>query len=165
MLDPALFRLLSHVLGEAEARLALEQVHVVPALLQPVAATVSRAELAPALNLALFVDVLRRVPAGAAYVSHRQRAGERVVFDHGALRTVAWPAGSLPAGEAAITRVLRPLGFAHAETYPLTKLKMTGRSWRHQDFPEDIAQFFVSELHPEQVSGEVEAAGARVVGG
>ena len=31
---------------------------------------------------------------------------------------------------------------------------MTGRSWRHVDFPEDIAQFFVSELHPEQFSPE-----------
>jgi hypothetical protein len=108
--------------------------------------------------------VTRRVPAGAAYVADCQRAGQRLVFDHGALRTVAWPSGALPPGEAAITRVLRPLGFAHAETYPLTRLKMTGRSWRHQDFPEDIAQFFVSELHPEQFSGEFQAAVSRVIG-
>lgn len=164
MLDTGLFRLLAATLGEAGAQTAFAQLQVVPALLQPVGASVSRAELAQALNMALFGDVLRRVPAGAAYVADCQRAGERVVFDHGALRTVAWPGGALPPGEAAITRVLRPLGFVHADTYPLPKLKMTGRSWRHQDLPEDIAQFFVSELHPEQFSGAFQAAVSRVIG-
>ncbi|HEX2010068.1 MAG TPA: DUF1338 family protein [Roseateles sp.] len=162
--DTGLFRLLSSLLGEAEAQNSFDQLHVVPALLQPVGAQVSRAELAQALNMALFVDVMRRVPEGAAYVADNQRAGQALVFDHGALRTVAWPSGALPPGEAAITRVLRPLGYAHAETYPLTKLKMTGRSWRHQDLPEDIAQFFVSELHPGQFSGEFQAAVSRVIG-
>ncbi|QPF75859.1 DUF1338 domain-containing protein [Roseateles sp. DAIF2] len=162
--DTGLFRLLASVLGEAEAQNSFDQLHVVPALLQPIGAQVSRAELAQALNMALFVDVMRRVPEGAAYVADNQRAGQALVFDHGALRTVAWPSGALPPGEAAITRVLRPLGYAHAETYPLTKLKMTGRSWRHQDLPEDIAQFFVSELHPERFSGEFQAAVSRVVG-
>jgi hypothetical protein len=163
-LETGLFRLLSSLLGEAEAQTAFAQLQLLPALLQPVGERVTRAELAQALNMALFVDVTRRVPAGAAYVADCQRAGQRLVFDHGALRTVAWPSGALPPGEAAITRVLRPLGFAHAETYPLTRLKMTGRSWRHQDFPEDIAQFFVSELHPEQFSGEFQAAVSRVIG-
>ncbi|MET0519426.1 MAG: DUF1338 family protein [Burkholderiaceae bacterium] len=162
--DTGLFRLLSAALGEAQARSAFEQLHVVPALLQPVGAQATRAELAQALNMALFVGVTQRVPAGAAYVADCRRAGQPLVFDHGALRTVAWPAGALPPGEAAITRVLRPLGFAHAETYPLAKLKMTGRSWRHQDLPEDIAQFFVSELHPEQFSGSFQAAVSRVLG-
>jgi len=164
MLDTGLFRLLGSVLGEAGARSAFEQLHVAPALLEPVGPFVTRAELAQALNMALFVGVMQRVPEGAAYVADCERVGNRVVFDHGALRTVAWPSGALPPGEAAITRVLRPLGFVHAETYPLPKLMMTGRSWRHQDFPEDIAQFFVSELHPEQFSGEFQAAVSRVVG-
>lgn len=164
MLDTGLFRLLSATLGEAAAQTAFDPLHVAPALLRPVTATLSRAELAQALNMALFADLLRRVPAGAAYVADCQRAGQPVVFDHGALRTVAWPSGALPPGEAALTRVLRPLGFAHAETYPLTKLKMTGRSWRHADFPEDIAQFFVSELHPEQFSPAFQAAASRVLG-
>lgn len=164
MLDTGLFRLLSSLLGEAGAESAFEQLYVAPALLEPVGPVVSRAELAQALNMALFVGVMQRVPEGAAYVADCRRNGESVVFDHGALRTVAWPSGALPPGEAAITRVLRPLGFAHAESYPLPKLKMTGRSWRHQDFPEDIAQFFVSELHPEQFSGEFQVAVSRVIG-
>lgn len=164
MTETGLFRLLSAALGDVPAQQILAQVYITPALLKPVAASVSRAELAQALNLALFRDVLSRVPAGAAYVADCQRGGERIVFDHGALRTVAWPSGALPPGEAAITRVLRPLGFIHADTYPLPRLKMTGRSWRHVDFPEDIAQFFVSELHPEQFSPAFQAAVSRVLG-
>ncbi|MDM4768037.1 DUF1338 domain-containing protein [Pelomonas sp. SE-A7] len=164
MLETGLGRLLVATLGDEAAREIFAQVHVTPALLKPVGETIHRAELAQALNLALFRDVLQRVPVGAAYVADCQRAGERVVFDHGALRTVAWPSGALPPGEAAITRVLRPLGFLRAENYPLPKLKMTGRSWRHADFPEDIAQFFVSELHPERFSGEFQAAVSRVLG-
>lgn len=164
MTETGLSRLLVATLGDAAAQQIFAQVHITPALLQPVGSTVSRAELAQAMNLALFRDVLSRVPAGAAYAADCQRKGERIVFDHGALRTVAWPSGALPPGEAAITRVLRPLGFVQAETYPLPRLKMTGRSWRHTDFPEDIAQFFVSELHPESFSPAFQAAVSRVLG-
>lgn len=164
MLDTGLFRLLSATLGEAAATETFSQLKVAPALLKPVGATVHRAEVAQALNMALFRDVVARVPSAAAYVADQQRAGQPIVFDHGALRTVAWPSGALPAGEAAITRVLRPLGFAFAEPYPLPRLKMTGRAWRHQDHAEDIAQFFVSELHPEQFSPAFQSAVSRVIG-
>lgn len=163
-LTTGLGRLLVATLGDAAAKTTFAQLFVAPALLQPVTETVTRAELAQALNMILFRDLLARVPEGAAYVADCQRAGQRVVFDHGALRTVAWAAGALPAGEAAITRVLRPLGYRFAEIYPLTKLKMTGRSWRHLDMPEDIAQFFVSELHPEKFSPAFQSAVSRVIG-
>ncbi|WP_420714878.1 2-oxoadipate dioxygenase/decarboxylase family protein [Roseateles sp. SL47] len=155
--------MLTVALGEVLARQAFAQLHVVPALLRPVEAWVSRAELAQALNMALFLDVTRRVPMASAYVADLQRAGERLVFDHGALRTVAWPSGQLPPGEASITRVLRPLGFEMAATYPLPRLKMTGRAWRHADLPEDVAQYFVSELHPERFSEGFQATVTRVL--
>jgi hypothetical protein len=45
----------------------------------------------------------------------------------------------------------------------LPKLKMTGRAYCHQDFPQDIAQFFVSELHPEQFSPTFQAGVTRVL--
>ena len=163
MLDSGLFRLLSCAIGESAAQETFAQLQVAPALLKPVSAQVSRAEIAQALNMALFRDVTLRVPAAAAYVADQQRAGQKLCFDHGALRTVAWPSGALPAGEAAITRVLRPLGFVFAAPYPLPKLKMTGRAWCHVDHPEDIAQFFVSELHPEQFSKGFQAAVTRVL--
>jgi hypothetical protein len=41
---------------------------------------------------------------------------------------------------------------------------MTGRSHAQAEFPEDLAQFFVSELHPERFSGEFQAAVERVTG-
>ena len=157
------FQVLSAALGDEAARAAFARVHVVPALLRPAGERVTRAELAQALNMALFVDVTQRVPMAAAYVADLQRDGRQLVFDHGALRTVAWPSGALPPGEAAITRVLRPLGFTMAAAYPLPRLKMTGRAWRHADFPEDIAQFFVSELHPERFSAGFQDAVTRVL--
>jgi hypothetical protein len=48
--------------------------------------------------------------------------------------------------------------------YPLDRLKMTGRSYAQADYPEAIAQFFISELHPERFSPDFQAAVARVTG-
>ncbi len=163
--ESGLHRLLTACLGESATLETFAQLHVAPGLLMPLRNGVSRVELAQALNMLLFRDLLLRVPDAVDYVSDCVKAGGRVVFDHGALRTVASPGGALPPGEAAITRILRPLGFRLAETYPLPKLKMTGRAWRHADMPEDIAQFFVSELHPERFSPEFQVAVNRVVDG
>jgi Domain of unknown function (DUF1338) len=156
-------RLVEALLGPAAAASLSTHLAVDPALLRPVTDTVSRAEMAQALNMALAHDLLQRVPEGAAYVADVVAGGGQVTFDHGALRTVAWPTGALPPGEAAIARVLRPLGFAVANVYPLPRLKMTGRAWAHQDCPEVIAQFFVSELHPEQFSPGFQAIVSRVL--
>ncbi|WP_457281167.1 2-oxoadipate dioxygenase/decarboxylase family protein [Polaromonas sp. P5_D5] len=141
-----------------------EQMYVHPSLQQAASGIVTRAELAQALNMALFHGLVQRVPAGQDYIASDVVAQKRqVVFDHGALRTVRWASGALPAGEAAFTRVLRPLGFELQGTYPLPRLKMTGRAYSHRDFPEDIAQFFVSELHPEQFSTPFQSAVTRVL--
>lgn len=123
----------------------------------------SRAELAQSLTMILFHDLVQRVPSAKAYIDDVSARGERVVFDHGAVRTVLWPAGGLPAGERALTRVLAPLGYVLREVYPLAKLRMTGRSWCHADAPESIAQFFVSELHPERFSQAFEDTVTRVL--
>jgi hypothetical protein len=69
----------------------------------------------------------------------------------------------LPPGEGAFTRILRPLGFRLNGRYPLDKLGMTGRAYVHEDAPDEIAQFFVSELHPERFSKEFQAAVTNVV--
>ncbi len=156
-------RLVKGLLGASAAEALFTQLEINPRLLRPITETVSRAELAQALNMVLFHDLHERVPEGHDYVQDVMAAGQRITFDHGALRTVAWPAGALPPGEAAISRVLRPLGFGVADTYPLPRLKMTGRAWAHADFPETIAQFFVSELHPEQFSADFQAAVTRVL--
>jgi hypothetical protein len=156
--------LVEGIVGRARAEGLVASVEIDPALLRPPADTVSRAELAQALNLLLFDDLLRRVPAGALYVLDRVRRGEKVVHDHGAVRTVLGETGSLPSGERALTRVLAPLGYAVGEVYPLDRLGMTGRAWRHCDFPETIAQFFVSELHVDRFSPRFGESACRVFG-
>jgi hypothetical protein len=71
--------------------------------------SVSRAVITAALNLHLLAGLLERVPSGRAYVEELARDGGKLIFDHGAMRTVALSGmGELPAGQAAITRVLEP---------------------------------------------------------
>lgn len=151
-------------LGETRAAPILGMLLLPPGLDPVGTGRASRAEVALALAAMLLGDVLERVPMGRAYARDVVRAGGRLVFDHGALRTVDGPTGALPVGERAITRVLEPLGFRCAETYPLDRLRMTGRAWRHLDLPEGIPQFFVSELHVDRFSPEFQAAAERVVG-
>jgi hypothetical protein len=128
------------------------------------AGRVSRATLSLAVTMILFHDLVRRVPAARAYIAEDVVAhGQRVVFDHGAIRTVLWPTGELPQGEAAFARLLEPLGYRLREVYPLPRLRMTGRSWCHVDEPEALAQFFVSELHPERFSPAFQDTVTRVL--
>lgn len=142
----------------------LFQVLIVPeGLVHENGANISRAAIAQALNMMLFEDLLNRVPDAKAYADDRLRDGKKIMHDHGAVRTVALDGmGELPAGEEAITRILRPLGYALNGTYPLERLKMTGRSHAQAEYPEELAQFFISELHPDRFSQEFQAAVKRV---
>ncbi|HVW70919.1 MAG TPA: DUF1338 domain-containing protein [Steroidobacteraceae bacterium] len=161
--ESTLQRLLEASCSAEESAALLHTVHVSPFVVGRVGNDVPRAVLAQALNLLLFRDLLARVPTGRSYVEDVVAQGRRVVFDHGALRTVALGGmGALPAGEAAITRVLRPLGYKMSRVYPLDRLGMTGRSYTHLDFPEELPQFFVSELHPERFSPAFQEAVERV---
>jgi len=161
--ETCLWTLVAPVIGSRRADAVFDAVAVPAALEGPREPRVSRAQLAMALNLLLFEDLERRVPYARAYVRDGVRAGRKVLFDHGALRTVKADAGALPAGEAAIVRLLRPLGYACAEVYPLDRIALTGRAYAHQDHPEEIPQFFLSEFHPERFSPEFQAAVARTI--
>ncbi|QXC61011.1 DUF1338 family protein [Aquihabitans sp. G128] len=126
-------------------------------------ATVPRATIAQALALVLFADLCERVPSAAGYVADQRAAGRRLVLDHAAVRTVAAPCGALPAGQEQVARLLRALGYEHRETYDLAALRMTGRSWAHVDHPEAVPQWFVSELHLDRLSPEVQVAAERLL--
>ena len=118
-------------------------------------APVTRAVVSMALSIALFGDLLARTPTAAAYVSDVRAADDAVSFDHGALRTIRFATGetgALPPGQDAFTRIFTPLGYELAGLYPLDRLGMTGRAYVQQDFPADIPQFFLSELHVERFS-------------
>jgi hypothetical protein len=126
----------------------------------------TRLEISHAMNAVLFHRLVDSVGAARDYVNDVEQANATILLDHGAIRTVRWPHnGALPPGEAAFTRFLRPLGFALARDYPLTRLRMTGRAYYHLDAPESTSQFFISELHPERYSPGFQQAVTRVVGG
>jgi hypothetical protein len=157
-------RLLTQLLGQAKTEALFSTLNFPKILEDWEDDTVTRAELAQAMNMALFDDLLERSENGRIYTKDAIANGGSVFFDHGALRTVRWPHnGALPPGEAAFTRILRPLGFRLNGRYPLDKLSMTGRAYAHEDAPDEIAQFFVSELHPERFSKEFQQAVTNVV--
>lgn len=163
--------LLTAYLGTAQSQRMLRLMHIPTqfndgsgraAALVPVLAT--RAEIAFAMNVVLFRDLLERVPEGKAYTEDARVIGRPVFFDHGAVRTVSMEqSGQIPSGESAITRFLIPLGYRLNETYPLPRLRMTGRAYIHADMPVEMPQFFVSELHVDQFSSSFQDAAARVV--
>ena len=156
--------LLSATVGARRARNLTIAIVTPPDLQRAPIEVVSRAELAMALAVLLFEDLLHRVPMARAYLEENVRRGQALEFDHGALRTVLAPSGELPPGEAAFARILTPLGYSRRDTYPLDDLGMTGRAWTHDDHPEGVPQYFVSELHPERFSPTFQAAVQRVVG-
>jgi hypothetical protein len=155
-------RLVSAILGAERAGTILGGLEIDPALAG--AESVSRAQVAMALNAVLFAQLLDRVPTAARYVAEVFSAGRSICFDHGALRTIDGPTGSLPRGREAFARLLEPLGYRIGATYPLPRLRMTGHAFVHADLPETIPQFFVSELHLAQLPGPAQAAAERVFG-
>jgi hypothetical protein len=167
MNDPHLSQLIRAVAGDKAAEDILGTLQIDRAFLLESAGAVSRGVFAMALNALLFHDLLDRAPTGAAYVADRRRQRERIVFDHGALRTVRFASkttGALPAGVEAFSRILEPLGYHVTGTYPLVQLRMTGHGFAHREFPETLPQFFVSELHVDQFSKQFQAAADRVFG-
>lgn len=158
-----LHQLLQLIVGNERTDLLFRVLIIRPVLAADSGPRVSRAVLAQALNMLLFEDLLERVPSAAQYIQHCLSQHRTVLHDHGAVRTVALAGmGSLPSGQEAITRILRPLGYELNGVYPLERLRMTGRSYAQIDYPEDIAQFFISELHPERFSYDFQAAVKRV---
>lgn len=154
---------LEKIIGPERTARLFQVLVIHPAIAEDAGPQVSRAVIAQALNMLLFEDLLARVPAAKTYVDRCLQEGKTVMHDHGAVRTVALAGmGALPVGELAITRILRPLGYTLNGLYPLERLRMTGRSHAQSDFPEDIAQFFISELHPERFSAEFMEAVRRV---
>jgi hypothetical protein len=161
--NSVLRKTLDKIIGSERTEQLFKVLVVHPDISADAGPQVSRAALSQALNMLLFEDLLTRVPAAKTYVEHCLRDRKTVMHDHGAVRTVALEGmGKLPAGQEAITRILRPLGYALNGVYPLERLKMTGRSHAQADYPEDIAQFFISELHPDRFSPDFQAAVQRV---
>ena len=160
----ALSTLVATIVGDERATTLLAGMELHPSLLEPPSDAVPRVVLAQALGVLLMDELLQAVPSGAAYVADRLAAGGTVHLDHGAVRTVRGvPTGSLAEGQASLVPVLSALGYGHRFSYDLTALRMTGRSWCHQDLPAHVPQYFVSELHADRFSEGFQAAAARVL--
>ena len=160
--DGVVRQLTVSALGETGSDAALATLAIDATLLAETGSSVSRVAAAMALNVVLFDDLLRRVPSGARYAARRG-----ICFDHGALRTIRFangPTGALPAGQDAFARILEPLGYHVAGTYPLPALRMIGRAYAHVDAPETVPQFFLSELHVERFSERFASAADQVFG-
>ena len=167
MNDPHLSQLVRPIVGDQAANDLLGTLQIDRAFTIETAGTVSRGVFAMALDTVLFHDLLSRAPTGAAYVADRRRQRARILFDHCALRTIrlgARPTGALPAGVAAFSRILEPLGYQASGTYPVDRLCMSGRSFTHREFPETLPQFFISELQVDRFSREFQAGAERVFG-
>ena len=154
--------LLQSVIGEERTTRLMPTLTVKPSLLEP-GEQASRAVVAQALNMLLFEELIHRVPAALLYVDRCVAGGDRILHDHGAVRTVDLAGmGDLPQGQTSLVRILEPLGYTLRGTYPLERLRMTGRSYAQADAPEDIAQFFISELHVSRFPAEFGEAVQRV---
>lgn len=160
---PALSRLLEPIVSKPRAAWALTTLAIDPAL-GGSADRATRAQIAMALNAALFVDLIDRVPTAQRYVAGAERPEGLILFDHGALRTIDGDCGALPRGSIAFSRFLGPLGYEERGLYPLPALTMTGRAFVQRDFPETIPQFFVSELHLAQLPAPAQAAARAIFG-
>lgn len=156
----AIQRQVAALLGEAAAEQVITTLEIDPALAG--GEEITRAQAAMTLNAVLFAQLLDRVPTAARYVAAVRGRGESIHFDHGALRTIDGPTGTLPRGRAAFTRLLEPLGYRVAGVYPLPRLRMTGYAFVHADLPETVPQFFVSELHVAQLPEPAQAIADRV---
>src|SRR5690606_6812115 len=165
--DSAIYALVTSVLGERNGKRVLNCLTIKEALLNQRGNQVSHAAFVMAMYVAIFYYLPDRVPSGADYVWDVATQNRRVTFDHGALRTVRFaegPTGGLPAGQDAFARIFIPLGYEVAAIYPLDRLGMTGRAYRHIDAPEAIPQFFLSELHVDRFDAEFAEAAQRVFG-
>lgn len=125
--------------------------------------SLDRGQAAMALGLVLLADLCERVPYARAYTQECARSGRPLVFDHGAMRTVALEVGEIPSGRQAVARLLAPFGYEQTKVYPLDRLGMTGFVYTHRDFPEELPQYFVSELYPERFSEDFQAAASELL--
>ncbi|MGH3835130.1 MAG: 2-oxoadipate dioxygenase/decarboxylase family protein [Pseudonocardiaceae bacterium] len=157
--------LLTRLVGAQRCQGLLAQVAVPPQLAGNDQGQCARAAVAMALGLVLFEDLLARVPSGARYVASQRERGRQVVFDHGAVRTVDWrETGQLPPGAELFRLLLVPLGYQEVGRYPLDRIHMTGRVFTHTDLPEQVPQYFVSELHVDRLDPDAQQAVTRTVG-
>lgn len=153
---------LEELLGVDQSDLVFDLLEVHPSLMDA-EETLNRAQISQLMNMVLFHNLLDYVPEALVYAKEQLEHGRKIHFDHGALRTVSTQMKVLPQGKEAFSRIFEPLGYQMAGEYPLDKLKMCGFVYTHRDYPEVIAQYFVSELYPERFSPDFQKEALNLV--
>jgi hypothetical protein len=122
----------------------------------------SRLDFTWAMNAALFADLLERVPSG---LRRRPHCGGRS-HPLRPRRAAHHPLPSSATGALPADRRLPPhsgtAGLSRGGGLSLPRLRMTGFAFRHLGDPENVPQFFVSELDVGQFDGAFGAAAHRV---
>lgn len=149
-------QILSQLVGEDQADYLTRAIEIHPELQSIDAAHLTRVQIAQLLSMQLLHQLFSKVPDAKAYADEQMATGRKIILDHGALRTVSLQMRCLPRGKDAFSRILEPLGYAMVGEYPLDKLHMCGFVFCHRDYPESIAQYFVSELYTDRFSTEFE---------
>ena len=105
------------------------------------AGTVTRAELAQAMNMALFEDLLERSSNGRTYTNDAIAGGGSVHFDHGALRTVRWPHnGALPPARVMLNAMFAASMFGQTKRFALPlSLEFGNRRLRTSSFLSSVS--------------------------
>ena len=158
-------QLLTNIIGADRAARLFQVLLIHPTIAADQRSQAPRAALAQALNMLLFEDLLGVLPAAENRTLDRcLNDNKTVMHDHGAVRTVALEGmGALPAGQEAITRILLSSRLCPQRRLSVrTSPHRPDRSHAQVDYPEDIAQFFISELHPDRFSPEFQQAVQRV---
>ncbi len=156
-MDNVICDLLTALIGQERSARLFKLVQVDPTLCQR-RSHATQPDIAQTLNMLLFEDLLKRVPEADQYAKEQLAIGRQIFFDHGALRTLACDMEKLPSGKQAFARIFEALGYEENGRYPLDSLNMCGFVYTHRQFPEQIAQYFVSELYPERFSDQFQSA-------
>lgn len=157
-------RLLVYAIGPIKAERALESMDFPSFLNDWESGSVTRSELVMALQLVLFDHLLMDSMDGRPALHEFVEKRERLCLHHSDLHTVRWRLnGALPPGEAAITRIIIPLGYRFAGIAEFDGMGTMKRTYVHEDHPDVLPRFVIGEILPERFSTNFQRVVTKVV--
>jgi len=157
-------RLLVYAIGPVKAERAMESIVFPPFLNDWEWGSVTRSELAMALQVVLFDDLLMDSLEGRVTLHDSVKKGKRLFLRRSYLLTARSRLnGALPVGEAAITRILGPLGYRFMAASEFDGGGAVKRMYAHADQSEALAGFVIGELDQDSFSTGFQRVVERVV--
>ncbi|MEI5997058.1 DUF1338 family protein [Paraburkholderia bengalensis] len=157
-------RLLVYAIGPVKAERALQTIDFPSFLNDWESGSITRSELAMALQVVLFDDLLMDSIEGRSALLELVKKGKRIFLHHSCLHTVrARLNGALPLRETAITRIIGSLGYRFEGTAELDGMGVMKQMYSHADQPEALPGFLIGELLPDRFSSAFQRVVTRVV--